>query len=264
MRYHMSISVLMALFLAFALSVQAAEIIPDANTVILDHFNGSTIGTAYGTLNYQTSLPGMGEAAVFGPGNFVQYVFTPWYQGLGSNPATQGTIEAWVLFQTAGSFLDLNWGNSTVHPGSGHVLYSVGNTWPDGAFGYSTWNWERGSRVAGMWGSTEIPTGEWLHLALSWGPSVSKIYVNGVVAATVNDNVYPAFNGSTNWAYLNEWGDAGFSGLIDEFYMSSVQRTDAQIAADAGVPEPGTLSLLALGALLIGLRRSRRTAQTTH
>ncbi len=258
MKSHPNIAALPALLLAFSVSGYAGEIVADANTVILDHFNGSTTGTAYGTLNYETSMAGMGQAGSFGPGNYVKYGFNSWFSNSGSDPANQGTVEMWVKFETPASFLTFNWGNTTSPPGAGYVLYAVGPAWGTGldAFGYQTWNGERGSRADHVGGSTAIPIGEWVHLALTWGPSASKIYVNGVVDAVVYDNVYPALN-PTTWAYLNNWGTDTFSGLIDEFFVSKVQRTDAQIAADAGIPEPGTISLLALGALLIGLRTRR-------
>ncbi|HXV61418.1 MAG TPA: hypothetical protein VEK15_12030, partial [Vicinamibacteria bacterium] len=63
------------------------EIVPDANTVVLDHFNGSTTGSAVGTLLFAPSLSGLGQAGVFGPGNYVRYT-------IGASSA--GTVEMWI------------------------------------------------------------------------------------------------------------------------------------------------------------------------
>lgn len=211
-------------------AVAVSEIVPDGNTVLIDHFNGSMAGTPHGSLAYEPSLSGLNQAVRFGPGVWVQYAFPAWYSYCcGADPGTQGTIEMWVKPDTWGDLLNFNWYNTSSLPSAGHVLYQVGLP---GIYGYSTWNWERGSLPSGLYRAPQPPTGQWTHLALSWGPTVSKLYVNGAVYESVNANVYPAI-GSTVYAYLNVWGGGTFAGLIDEFHISKVQRTDAEILAHA-------------------------------
>ena len=234
----------------------AREIIPDANTALLDHFNGSTVGTAYGPLSYETSLPGLAQAGRFAPGTFIQYAFPAWYTYCcGANATTQGTIEMWVKPEQWGDLLNFNWYSTTSLPPAGHVLYQLGVfDWSGGAFGYATWNGERCCFPSGLYGTTVQPTGEWLHLAISWSPTVSKLYVNGVLEASVPSNVYPAIAPTVN-AYLNVWGTGTFTGLIDEFHVSTVQRTDEEILLHATLTKP-----LVLLADKIILKRTKQDA----
>lgn len=224
-----------AIFLLIALvpnASKAQEIVPDANTVLLDHFNGTTPGSVYGPLTYETSLPGLDRAARFGPGTFTKYAFPAWHPGCcGSNPSIQGTIELWVKPDHWGDLLNFNWNNTSTTPSAGHVLYAFGPLY-SGKFGYHTWNGERGSLPASLTGTSVVPTGEWIHLAISWSPSISKVYVNGVMEVSVAANVYPAIS-PTVYAYLNGWGTGTFAGLIDEFHISKVQRTDEEIRLHA-------------------------------
>ena len=139
----------------------ATEIVPDANTVLLDHFNGSTLGAAIGPLSYDASISGLGQAGQFGPGVFVKYSFPAWYSYCcGSDLSTQGTVEAWLKPSTWGGFLNFNWNDSTSVPSAGHVLYGVGPDPATGIFFYQTWNFERGSLTSGFAGTSVIPTGK--------------------------------------------------------------------------------------------------------
>jgi hypothetical protein len=212
------------------------EIIADANTVLLDHFNGSMLGTPYGPVSYEPSLPMLGDAIRVGPGVFALYSFPAWYSGCcGSTPGVEGTLEAWLRPDARGSFINFNWYPGTSPPGGGHVLYATGPTdsWGGGAAVYQTWNGERCCLDNALLGATVFPLATWTHFAVSWGPGGSKMYVNGVVDASSPDNVYPAIGG-TVYVTLNDWGVPGsFSGLIDELHISKVQRSDAEIALHA-------------------------------
>jgi hypothetical protein len=74
----------------------AAQAVPqyvwDANTVVLDHLNGSTSGTSYGTLNYTTGVAG--QAGQFNNNNYIEY---PCVFG-----GAAGTIEMWVYLRQWG------------------------------------------------------------------------------------------------------------------------------------------------------------------
>jgi hypothetical protein len=258
LRIFKRLSIFLLPVLALTLTLRAdtipTVIVPDAHTVVLDHFDSSTSGTPYGPLNYQPSLPGFGSAGVFGPGNYVQYGFTPWCNYcIGSNVANQGTLEFWVKFNTLDSILDMNWNNVNYHPGWGHILYQIGPaTWDGNVAFFQTWNGERNTLPSAMFGTSPLQTGVWTHLAFSWSTDVSKVYVNGILEATILANVYPDIGGGQNYIYLNNWGDTNFSGLIDEFQLSDIQRTDAEIAAHgSSVPEPGSMILLGSGLLAV-------------
>lgn len=210
------------------------EIVADGDTLLLDHFNGSTLGAAIGTLTYQPGQAGFNQAASFAPGNFVRYALPEWYTGNGADPATQGTVEVWVNPSVPGPFLDFNWNYSdtfTVPPG-GHVLYDFGINLSGTGAQYSAWNSES---PAGLSGSITIPNDEWTHLAISWSPTGSKLYVNGQVLASSSQNIYPTLSNPI-YAYLNNWGTETFTGLIDELHISRIQRSDTVIQQHAGAP----------------------------
>jgi hypothetical protein len=68
------------------------EYVWDANTVLLDHFNGTTVGTAFGPITYEDSLPVLGQTINLVPGGYVKYALPYWYSGGG----VQGTVEMWI------------------------------------------------------------------------------------------------------------------------------------------------------------------------
>jgi hypothetical protein len=202
-----------------------APITPGPHTILLDHFDGSTTGTAVGYLGYMPSRDGFGQAGRFGTGNFVLYT-------IGS--MSQGTIEMWVKpddvpSDTRPGLLDINWYATDYYAESGHILH-LGLTGESGGQ-LRVSAWPEGF-VTGHTGFDS--SGEWVHLAASWGPAGTRLYVNGVL-----DCIAPALDVSflsSNYVYLNYWGDQRFSGLIDELHVSDIQLTDQEIASHA-IPE---------------------------
>ncbi len=227
-----------------ATPVAAVPIVPDANTLVLDHFDGTTAGTGYGTITYGTSVSGQGQAAVFGAGDFIRY---PW----ASLP--QGTIEMWVnpdASSTGFSLLTMNVNNTTSMPGAGYYMH-VGLTATNRFVSISTW--PAGSAT----GATSIPLGAWTHIAMTWSSTSSQIYVNGVADGPASGGL----STGNGYFYLNYWGTTGFSGMIDELHISNIVRTPAEIAAHA-VPEPAHLPSAVLAGLLgmaVAWRRALRT-----
>lgn len=220
----------------------ATHITPDADTVVLDHFDGTSAGTVYGSLGYADSLDGLGQAGVFGEGVYTKY-------NVSAVGSAQGTVEMWV--KPAGPptgyihLLDFNWSDVGSYPPAGHVLH-----WglqSDATQAGSFWGWGTdGSN--GTVGTTPVcSTGDcWTHIAFSWGPAGSKTYVNGRL-----DGYDPRPSGpsSPQWAYLNDWGGTNhFDGLVDEFQVSKVQRTDAEILAHATLSDPRPIALTKLSA----------------
>ena len=68
---------------------KVVRIEPDSHTIILDHFDGGTMGTAVGNPTYSNSQPGLIKAAKFGLGDYVRYQIRPELEA-------QGTIEFWL------------------------------------------------------------------------------------------------------------------------------------------------------------------------
>lgn len=200
----------------------------DSHTVLLDHFDGSTAGTAFGSLPYGRSQPGLGQAGAFGPGTYVKY-------GLPGSSTNAGTVEMWIrptsgLTATTG-LLNFNWNNTETLPWSGWVLQmliSSPATVPPNVLQGIT-----------ATGDRSIPLNKWSHVALTWSPTSTNLYLNGVLTGSGGGSppsiTYPF------WAYLNYWGTAQsgpFSGLIDELRISDIDRSGAEILADATLKGP--------------------------
>jgi hypothetical protein len=199
--------------------------IDDANTILLDHLDGSTLGTEAGSVTFENGLPGAGLAGSFSPGRFVRFDLPAWYSGESTDPATQGTIEMWVKFSNLSTLLRFNWFETDTPPATGHIL-SLSQS-PSFSLRHSVWNQEEGSLLP-VDGTTSLALEEWVHVAVSWSPNGSKVYLNGQVDGSHPENIFPALS-SVTYAYLNSWGETNLVALIDELHISSVQRSDQEI-----------------------------------
>jgi len=121
MRTWTTSSLLAILLLALAAAaafgaVSTGETTADANTVILDHLDGGSVGEARGGLGYAAGMSGLGSAGDFATGKDVVYP-------VARNLETQGTIELWIKPREYGNELvSFNWSNRTTRPTSGHVI----------------------------------------------------------------------------------------------------------------------------------------------
>jgi hypothetical protein len=111
---------------------------------------------------------------------------------------------------------------------------------------------------------TDVPGGTWLHHAVVLSSGTFTYYRNGVASGTSTIN----FNEDANPFYMG--GDVGagecWQGRIDDVSLWNSALTPVQIAqlaggmsplGVAGIPEPGTLTLIALGCLALARRRRR-------
>jgi hypothetical protein len=199
-----------------------ATVLP--STVLLDNFDGTTKGTGFGALTYKDSQQGLSKAVSLAKGTFIKYSFSPWYTWDGvhswnrseasSGVLTEGRVEMWVNPQkySGSDIVTFNWTNASSLPQSGYILHFGFNA--DGKLSYSVWG---GNLDTALVGKTVIPLNKWTHVAVSWGPNGTKLYVNGAVDASTSANMWPAFSG-TVYAYLNYWG-ADDLGLVDDFHI---------------------------------------------
>jgi len=195
----------------------APELPPDNDTVLLEHFDGTTDGKVHG-------------AAQFTQGVFKQGIhlndtsFLSW--NLGALPA--GTVEFWFKLDDFKNHND---------PKEGLVLLSAsyGNL-PQALTMQVTANYHMKptisvgvNRNAGDWtgldGNQTVTAGVWYHIAVTWGQSGKRIYLNGKL---VNSDSTPSvLNSATGeWAIGAEVrnGKDGFNGTIDELRVSKVER----------------------------------------
>ena len=84
-------------------------------------------------------------------------------------------------------------------------------------------------------GTAALPTGQWVHVAVTLAGATGTLYVNGVVVGTNTAMTTAPFRMSStsqNWLGRSQWpSDPYFNGLIDEFRIYNGVLTQAQIAA---------------------------------
>jgi hypothetical protein len=207
-------------------SLAATPYEPDPNTALLDHFNGTTAGTAFGSPSYENSLPAYGQAINLVGGDYVKYAYPSWFE-------RQGTVEMWVKLRQGpySGILVLQWLDVTSVPQWGYVGNFLLNQ--QGKLAWGVWNGQGDGVVEGK---TTIPLNEWTHIAVTWGANGTQLYVNGVVDASTSANLWPAFV-STTYVYLHYWGNADL-GYVDELRISKVARSAEEIRAQAVRVQP--------------------------
>ena len=209
----------------------------DANTVLLQHFDGSTSGSI--TAVYSASgpcggpYPSTGYAATYpasqsGMGNALRLCHPEGLTELAYSAITfsgellsqaNGTLEFWLHVSSYG-----NGGVSLISQG---MWFGACSGWTFGMSLNAT-----GVVQASAWagfdvnsGTTTVPLNQWTHIALSWGSTGAKLYISGQLVGTDASTGAPAagFSGS----FLGPFGTAeiGACTMIDELRISNVQRT---------------------------------------
>jgi CSLREA domain-containing protein len=219
----------------------AAHSTLETNIVLLDNFEGTTQGVAFGTPVYVHSRPGSGQAVELDTGDYIRYDLTGWYQWSHDYEPSgkEGTVELWVkAVAYPQSILIFQWHLTPQTPSEGYILgLAIGD---DGRLVYNHWS---SIYTDPQWGTIDQPVGNsviplnsWTHIAASWGPAGAKLYVNGALDGQSPDNAYPALNPAL-YIYVNAWGDATTGHKqIDELLISKVQRSDEEILADYQQP----------------------------
>ena len=169
----------------------------------------------------------LGQAANFAPGAWTRY------NGAAADLGTQGTIEFWLNPRSYADqrFILFNWNQTDTPPPDGYVFGVVLQ-----ANGRILLSSEYGPGCeAQVLGLSVIPLNTWTHVAVSWGTTISKIYVNGVIDNTSTACFRPIVENAS--IYVNSWGSTDL-GYLDELFVSKIQRTDAEIQSDAGLSAP--------------------------
>lgn len=188
----------------------------DTNTVLLEHFDGTISGEGFGQISYVPSLPKLTSAVDLKQGSWVKYTLPGWDQ-------YSGTMEMWVYPREYSICLGhMQWFNTNSPPASGYIgyLYISG----DGKLGWNSW-----PCGAPPQGNSIIPLNQWTHMAYTWCPGGSRLYVNGVLDSFSPGNYYPALWNPT-YFYLNNWGQYDL-GYVDELRISKIARTAEEIGA---------------------------------
>ena len=171
------------------------------------------------------------------------------------------TIEAWVYpknYAANARLLDFANGQS-----NNNVLLAI----TGGGNGYPYFQIYNGATAFGtITSSINVPQNQWSHIAVTVNGTAVTMYINGAVAGTTtisgsipNISLSNCYIGRSNWN-----GDAYFNGMMDEFRIWNVARTQAQIQANSNLPIPaGTPGLLLYYPFNQGVAFSNNTSITT-
>jgi hypothetical protein len=201
---------------------QQAPYTNDAYTVLLEHFDGTTGGSANGSVTYTNGV--FGQGVHLNAGSWVS-----WNRGA----LSQGTVEFWGKLDTITNtgivwpsfvnscFSQFYGGTFNVHiyTNTPATSYHNGSVW----VATGTLN-----------PSPVITANTWHHYATTWGGQGFHFYVDGMLVYS-NANT-SGQNASTGWWCIGGQSGAGpaydgdnFTGAIDELRISNIQRTFAAL-----------------------------------
>lgn len=144
-------------------------------------------------------------------------------------------------------------------------LVGFGSNYGGDSFGLGMWDDPDGVIfAASMQGERylsdplSITFDEWYHYAFVKDDDWAGMYINGVLMAsfTLSANASGSYTFGTGGFW--DSGIGPWRGYLDEFRISDEALLPSQFLNYAAVPEPGTLGLLALGAVALIWRRKRK------
>ncbi len=196
---------------------QAAAYTNDANTVLLQHFDGTTTGSTNGSVFYTNGVFGQGV-------HVTTSSFVSWNLGA----LSQGTVEFWGKADTetnegwafiVASWQPYNWTTFSTGLSATNHARSQYNDVND--------NWDGMTTPAIYTNSVIITTNTWHHYATTWGSQGFHCYVDGTLvysnSVTLGQNGITAYWSISANSALGNFGP-GFNGVIDELRISNVQR----------------------------------------
>lgn len=197
------------------------------NTVLFDHFeNGNVAEYTSGTPAYVSGPSGFGQSVDMSSGAWMRYPIPGWYQWTDNyDPSGKaGSVDFWIYpRQYNVGLINLNWYSTYTPPPAGHILHIDLDA--NGKLYGGAWSAITAPALTPLpAGNTTIPLNQWTHVAYSWGPDGTRLFVNGVQDAFSPDNHYPALN-SSNYLYVPNWGTPEI-GYLDELRITSSSQTN--------------------------------------
>jgi serine/threonine protein kinase len=181
----------------------------DAHTVLLEHFEGATLGKPNRQIVFAQGRVGQGI-------RMTPETFVCWEKG----PVPEGTFEFWFKADEDKFTADLASANFSNLPAAITVRFAATSERGLYAELFAGQTWRRPPHV-----ENKIRPGRWNHAAISWGRNGVRTYLNGTQIAYLEGEHY--LNPSTGtWvigAQIRAIG-VGFAGVIDEVRISRVQR----------------------------------------
>jgi hypothetical protein len=202
-----------------------AELPGDVDTQLLLHFNNHTTGLAgempTTSMGVSFSTGRHSEGASLSTGDRLIYSAT------GNITAASGTVEGWFRPEWSGNdaqnHLVLTWGalgGLLIGKDAADNLRLMLNRYSAGGLP------EQGTAInIGDW-----PADQWRHLAFSWDAEWMRIYIDGQLAAEAPVTITLPAIGAGNVQIGGEGTGSSLGAVVDEFRISRVARTAAEIA----------------------------------
>jgi hypothetical protein len=217
--------------------VSAQEHTPDANTLLLLHFNNTLTGaqgeipTQATGVTYEAGI--FGNGAHFGTGNQV------YYASANNILAAVGTLEFWIKPKWNGGdgqgYVVLRWaigGGMLFFKDGGNYWRSLFNRFGDGG------NPEVGT---GINISAEWQANVWHHCAFTWDSDSLKLYVDGTLRTASRVTSPLSTIAETTFQLGGENFNFYLNAVLDELRLSNIERSPAEIRASylAGISVSG-------------------------
>ncbi|HPS58742.1 MAG TPA: LamG domain-containing protein [Spirochaetota bacterium] len=249
---------------------QELEIIPgkqqpyqsDINTVLLDHFDGTTAARIRAYKNngqpcgnpmpeippdysYAPGLEGLNQALTMSlpegmPAGSQTYLH---YSGGQLLSQPEGTIEFFVYLSSRENSISVSQGPFFGSCAGWTMGMSIAASGRVEASAWAAFNMNSGSVI--------VPLNKWTHVAATWGSKGAKLYINGVQVGSDTNTGMPAY-GYGGSVMISTNGTCG----IDELRISNIARTDFNVSskiADYGT-FVGTVQKVSRGEILVGGR----------
>lgn len=107
-----------------------------------------------------------------------------------------------------------------------------------------------------------LPLNDWTHIAAQWDGSYLKVYINGILKGSKSTNITALYNKDYSEDYITIGYDSlgsspgwNFKGLIDDVRYYDYALSASEVYQLYTIPEPMTIALLGIGALLGSKRK---------
>ena len=198
---------------ASAAAVTSSEYERDVHTLVLDHLNGSTLGSGT-NVSFESSFPWLDECAFFdGPAHGIDANIQ--YPQEDLLCMADGTVEAWIWLD--GSTIESKVLVQTPPIGTpGSTTFQIG-------FGSTPYEYLHASCVGTdgftLQSSEPFPLRTWTHVAVTWGGRGAELWINGIL----DDTDAATGHAAAGWhGYLIAMA-GNMTGRIDEIRVSDVQ-----------------------------------------
>jgi len=201
---------------------------------LLDHLDGSTVGSLKGYVRDASSCGSYYPTATPVFGYFAGVNELDRYLKLKEPNPTPGISSSYVEYSTVDILSQVN---GTLEMWVYPTLYNVGlATQGQQPHACSGWTFglsidATGHLVASAWAafsltsSTTMALDRWSHIAVTWGSTGAKMYLNGELVGTDTNTGSPASGYNGRLRVSMGTGSGVSAGVVDEIRVSNVQRT---------------------------------------